>query len=92
MGCDPYRSAARGRRLIGVAIVAVVLAFAGTATASVDFAPRTVFRTLGRPTWLTGGDLNGDAVLDLVSASGANAVVVHLGLGGGAYAAAAAHR
>ncbi len=71
-------------------IGAGLLAAAGPAAASVDFARAVNIPSNGGAAWLTAGDLNGDAIVDLVVATAANTVVIHRGLGGGQFSAGSA--
>lgn len=81
---------ARCRRLMISAVVGGALAGAAPAVASVDFAPAVSIPSNGGANSMTAGDLNGDAIGDLVVATAASTVVIHRGLGGGQFSAGSA--
>ena len=81
---------ARSRRLIGTVVAGGALMAAAPAMASVDFARAVNIPSNSGANWLTAGDLNGDAIADLVVATRASTVVIHRGLGGGQFSAGSA--
>ncbi len=60
------------------------LVFASGAQAEIDFAPRVNIQSATKGTyWLASGDLNGDAIVDLIVAAADDTVVIHRGQGAG---------